>query len=245
VDHDRGPPILGTSGTSGRAERHERVGAPRVSRPIVHLVGHHRDLPSDPLDRPGDDRSLRSRELSFQPEAPALVEPPPGERPRLLRVDDLRAGPASPEIASMPDRCAGDPTRPADQIRLRLGRREEGELDHLVEAKLAALQRPGKPREGLQRVGSSDPAARLPLRDAVAHRQPVRQIAGTRISPDVAPVGFRDQREEPPLGDADVTVRVERGDEVLLRVCDPALRCADHAVLEHVFDGTHPRRHRL
>jgi hypothetical protein len=60
--------------------------------------------------------------------------------------------------------------------------------------------------ETFERVGGVDPSPRLPLRDAVPHREPMRQIASTRAAPDLAMIRLDDQTEQPVLTHTDLGV---------------------------------------
>lgn len=237
VDHHRGPVRIRVLRPARRAEGHQRVGAPSLRVVFVFLTRHRRDPIGDPLDRPGHDRSLRGRKLRLETEPPAVVAPPPRQRAGTLGLEDLVASGLGPQIAAVTDRGARDLLRPADQIGLVLGRCEPRELDDLVEAEPAPREGAGEAWQSPERVPGRDPPPRLPVGDAVPHREPMRQVAGARVPPRRSAIGLGDQDEQPVLGPARPLVRrVQRLDQPSI-----AGRVRGVQLVEHLFEASRTR----
>ena len=216
--HDHGRPIrIGVGRDAGRADRDEGVGSPRGGETGLLLLGHLRDLFCHALDRTHDDRSLRGRELCFQADPAPFVEPPPRQGAGPLSLDDLLGGSPGGEVASVADGGARDLLGPPDEVALGLGCGEAGQLHDLVDAQPAPREGVGEPRETVECVRGPDPAAGLPLGDAVAHGEPMGQIARTCVAPGFVPVEPSDQGQEVTLGAGDLGMRVIEGiDETAL-----------------------------
>jgi hypothetical protein len=125
--------------------------------------------------------------------------------------------------------CLDQTTR----IGLGFGGGEPRQLHDLVDPHLPARQGCREPKEVSERVTRGDPAPRLPAGDAVAHGDPVRHVARSRIPPGLPTVGLGDQREHPALGPACHLVRLVQGiDQPCVRS-----RMGIHLV-ERMFDTT-------
>jgi hypothetical protein len=96
--------------------------------------------------------------------------------------------------------------------------------------------------ETFERMGRIDPSPGLPLRDAVPHGEPMRQIARARAVPDLATIRLDDQTQQPMLSLTDVRVSgVDVIDERVVAVqvvpfwLDPVLLVHHGDGTEHLF----------
>src|SRR6266542_6802463 len=110
------------------------------------------------------------------------------------------------EVSLLPDAPAGHSLGPLDQALLGLCCGEPGELHHLVDPQLPRGERLGDQGKPFQRVGSLDPPQSLPVRDAVAHADPVRHVSGARVLPRLQAVNFGNEPQKLPLGKGDTAM---------------------------------------
>lgn len=231
---DRGSIGIGILRDLRGAQRHQSVSSPRGRIPRVLLTGHRRQLSGEALQRSRHDRPLGCRQLRLQAEPAVLVEPPPRHRPSAFGLDHLVARDAHREIGPAPDGRTRHLLRPSHEITFGLVRREPGELDHLVDAQGAPLQRLGDPWESLEGVGGRDPPVSLPRRDAVTHAEPVRGVTRPGPAPPLGPIELADQRQQVTLRSRDRLMgRIEGGDQAAAR----GSLFHDRAIDEHGFDA--------
>src|SRR6266542_6025019 len=116
-------------------------------------------------------------------------------------------------------------------VGLGLGGGEPGQLHHLVDPHLPRGERLRDHGKPLQGVGRLDPPPGLPVRDAVAHPQPVGHVPGPFVPPGLPEVDLHDERKQLPLGQGDPAMAgVGRRDEFFVAAL--------------VLPG-HPRPHRV
>jgi hypothetical protein len=224
VHHHRRAIGVGVAGEPGRADRHERIGAPSVTVDVV-LAGHRRDDLGRSLQRLRDERALRGRQLSLEAESAALIEVPPLQPAIAIDLRGLFPRSLRLEVGTSTHRAARDLLRPRDQSSLRLRRGESRQLDDLVDAERPVGQRPGQPRQGIERMRRDDPSPGLPFGDAVAHPQPMSDVTRTIVLPRAAPVDVGGQPEELKLGNPNSRVGgVGASDEVLEHGFDTTTR---------------------
>ena len=214
-DH-RGSIGVGIVREPARADRDERIGAPRVHGARILFARHHRKRVGDPLQRAGDDRSLRRRELGLQSEPVPVVDVPPPQEPAPLRLANVVDRPTDLEIGPPPHSRAGHEHRPSDQPCLGFEGGEPGELDDLVDPELARREGSGQVGQVFEGVACGDPAPRLPLRDALADREPLRHVARSRATPDLKPIHLGDRAEHLALDPRRLSMcRVDGVDELV------------------------------
>ena len=215
VDDDRCPIGLGIAGQAGGAHGGEGIGPARRGVDLVLLAGHGRDPLSNALDRPRDARTVGGGHLGVQAEASSLIEVPPLQPPAALGLPHILDRRADLPIGALPHGGARNAGCPRDQPRLALGRREPAELDDLVDAERSPRERLRQRGKVLECVGGADPPARFPGGDAVAHRDPVRQVARSIFSPRSRLVRLEEQRQELGVGGSDPSVGfIERAERV-------------------------------
>ena len=159
VDHHRGAVGIGIGGDALRAQRHERVGSPRLDVGRVVLGRHDRDLVDRSRQGRGHDGALRRGHRRLEPEPTPAVFVPVAEGAVALELDRLVGGGANLDVGTPADRGAGGVGGPPDELALTLGRGEPAELDDLVDAEHATLERAGHRwagRSGRSRPSPSD-----------------------------------------------------------------------------------------
>jgi hypothetical protein len=156
-------------------------------------------------------------QLALEPEATAVVEVPPRQRASAIGGHDLLDASAQSKIAFAAYPTTGDTFSPSEEVRLGVRRGEAGELHHLVDPELTVHERARDARKIGKGMARRDPASRFPIRDAVAHPQPVRHVARPGPTPRLSPIDLRDQGEELSLCAGHSHVRsIDVADQLLL-----------------------------
>jgi hypothetical protein len=165
------------------------------------------DLIDDPFESLRDDRSLRRRQASLEAEPTSAVLVPVPEGPVPLELRGLILSSPHLEVRATTDGGARGIARPADQLALGLGRGEATQLDDLVDAEHAGLERVGDARQFVERRGGLDPPVRLPPRHAVADGEPMRDVSSARVPPRSPSIDLGDDAEQRHLRRGDVAVQ--------------------------------------
>ena len=182
------------------------------------LVRHDGNLLGDPVQRLRHDRSLGGGKVCLQSEPASFLVVPPPHRPGFLHLPGVIGRSPHGQIPAMPDATAGHPLSPRDQLRLGFGSGEPRQLHHLVDAKVPARERSRDQRQPVQSVSCRYPAPSLPVGQAEAHPEQLREVTGSPIPPSLETVSLGDESKELPLIGADAGVKgVHLLDESRLR----------------------------
>jgi hypothetical protein len=146
VDHHGRSVGIRVGGEPRGAHRHERVGPAGRRAARTDLVGQLGHLGGDPVHRRHHDGALRGRKVGVELEPLAFVGVGPADRTAAVVVGAVVGASGPHEVALAPDAGARDLLGPPHETVLGVGLGEAGELDHLVDAELAPVERLGGAR---------------------------------------------------------------------------------------------------